>query len=478
MSIRLKLIVSFLVFFILGTFISLGVFWMLSEIEKKTAFLEIANSYMLEIQQARRFEKNFLLYGTNIEDICEHLRIAEKIFNDHKNTIEKTLGRDHFITMGEFFEKYQSQISLLEKGRAEKVDTSILRESGGRLISFAEEFVRKEKQIVTRLMGIAKKGPFIFTACLIVFLAFLFSVFMNELIFTLNDFMLYTKRVGEGNFSPIKFEKSRKNEFAKLADAFNQMVTELNYRYRVLVESQKLRAIGTLVAGVAHELNNPLNNSMLTASIMKEDYHDLSDAEKLEMLDDLIHETDRSKSIVKDLLDFARESETKMRSLDVRELLEDSARLVTNQMKFGKVKLEMTIDSSLPDIHGDEQMLKQVFVNLLLNAVDAMPSGGKIKVSVHKNIYDGYLGIFVEDNGHGIPEHIRLRIFEPFFTTKSQGKGVGLGLSVSMGIIKKHGGFIEVESEDETGTVFKVFLPVTQYPSKKMMESEKSTNQV
>jgi signal transduction histidine kinase len=472
MSIRARLIFSFIVFFILSTTISIGVFWMLSEIEKKIEFLEVANRYMVEIQQARRFEKNYLLYGTNLEDVSEHLDVAENMLSDHKVTIEKILGNDHFKTMNNYLSKYQSQINLLEKGSSEKLNTRILRESGSRMITFAEEFVNKEREDVSRLLNITKKTPIVFTVCLILFMAFLFSVLMNQLFFTLKEFMIYTKRVGDGDFSPIQFKKSTKNEFFKLAQAFNHMVKELNHRYEILVESQKLRAIGTLVAGVAHELNNPLNNSMLTASILKEDYEDLDDPDKKEMIDDLIHETERSQRIVRDLLDFARENKITMKPLEINTIIKDSLRLVANQIKIGKVRLQLNIENALPMIHGDEQMLKQVFVNIILNAVDALPEKGIINVSSMKNMHQGFLGIKIKDNGPGIPDHLKNRIFEPFFTTKQKGRGVGLGLSVTMGIIKKHSGFIEFSSSGGHGTEFNIFLPVTEIPSKKMMSQE------
>ena len=469
MSIRAKIILSFIVFVILGSSISISVFWMLSEIEEKIEFLEISNRYMVEIQQARRFEKNYLLYKTNLEDVFEHITFAEKILGSHKEIIEKTLGKAHFNTMHGFLDKYQDQISLLEKGKSEEFDTAVLRESGSRMISFAEEFVNKERQDVSRLLKITKKAPIVLTVCLVLFLAFLFSVFMKQLFLTLNEFMEYTKRVGDGDFSPIQFNKSNKNEFFKLARAFNHMVKELNHRYEILVESQKLRAIGTLVAGVAHELNNPLNNSMLTASILKEDYEELSDSDKHEMIDDLIHETERSQRIVRDLLDFARENKITMKPLQIDKLIEDSLRLVSNQIRLGKVRLQINTEKNLSMVHGDEQMLKQVFVNIILNAVDALPEKGEIIVSVLKNIHEGYLGISIKDNGPGIPDHLKSRIFEPFFTTKSKGKGIGLGLSVTRGIIKKHSGFIDFSSSPEKGTVFNIFLPITEFPSKRMM---------
>jgi signal transduction histidine kinase len=234
------------------------------------------------------------------------------------------------------------------------------------------------------------------------------------------------------------------------------------------VESHKLRAIGTLVAGVAHELNNPLNNTLLTASMLKEDLNTLSNEEKIEMIDDVINETVRSQKVVKNLLDFAREGEASIAPLEIDKIVNDSASLVVNQVRFAKIKLEVHCEPNLPKIHADEQKLKQVFINLILNAVDVLPPGGQIQIHVQKDKLPGYVLVSVYDNGPGIPEHVQSRIFEPFFTTKAKSKGTGLGLSVSRGIIKHLGGNIYFKSSPETGTTFMVSLPAIDSPSEIM----------
>lgn len=461
-SIRAKLIVTFIVLFVMCTAISLASIWMLSSIEKKIAFLDVSNKFMVEIQQARRFEKNYLLYGTNLDDAREHLTSASTILSTNKETIEKILGRNHTATMIQYMTEYSDQIANLNKTK----ETELLRQSGSQLVTLADEFVTKERESVTRMIKVAKKAPVYFTIFLAVLMLAIFVTLARQLVVSFNRFMNYTKRIGEGDFSPIKQHKHYADEFDKLANAFNHMVQELDHRHEILVQSHKLRAIGTLVAGVAHELNNPLNNSMLTASILKEDYDLIDDKDKLEMIDDLIHETERSQRIVRELLDFARESETNIKALKVDEILKDSIRLVANQMKMAKVKMEVAIHEELPPIHGDEQMLKQVFVNLILNAVDALPPRGTISMSIHKDDKAGFVVVNISDDGPGIPEHIKDRIFEPFFTTKSKGKGTGLGLSVSRGIIRKLGGYITLESELGKGTTFSVGLPTTLMPSR------------
>jgi signal transduction histidine kinase len=232
-----------------------------------------------------------------------------------------------------------------------------------------------------------------------------------------------------------------------------------------MVESHKLRAVGTLVAGVAHELNNPLNNTMLTAAMFQEDFSKLKDEEKLEMIKDIINETERSQKIVRNLLDFARESEAKLITLNLNEILEDSIRLVANQLKLSQISLIKNFASNLAPIYGGAQMLQQVFINLFLNAVEILPKKGIITINTFKSKDKDYVVAEITDNGPGISEHILPRIFDPFFTTKSIRKGTGLGLSVSKGIVEKLGGYITAENKQGSGASFKVFLPTTNIPS-------------
>jgi signal transduction histidine kinase len=340
-----------------------------------------------------------------------------------------------------------------------------LRQYGADMVSFATEFVEKERDVVRQMLKLSRRIPFYFLGALLVIMISMGTFFARTLLATLERFMKYTDRIGMGDFSPITPARKYQDEFSLLAKAFNRMIKELDHRHRILVESHKLRAIGTLVAGVAHELNNPLNNTMLTAAMLEEDFNTLSDEEKLEMVADLMGETERSQGIVRNLLDFARESETTMKPLAIDELMEDSIRLVASQVKLSKVRLETDFQKDLPTVHGDEQMLKQVFVNLILNAADVLPPRGKIFISINNISKQGYLSVAVTDNGPGMPEHVLEQIFDPFFTTKSKGKGTGLGLSVSQGIIRKLGGFIKVKSTVNAGTTFTVFLPTTNVPS-------------
>jgi signal transduction histidine kinase len=229
----------------------------------------------------------------------------------------------------------------------------------------------------------------------------------------------------------------------------------------MLVQSHKLRAICTLTAGVAHELNNPLNNITLTSHMLLEDYENIDDEERQEMITDVTKEADRAKKIVANLLDFTRESETKLEPLDLVQLIKGTIDLAHNQVKISGIKINFEAANNLSRIQGDSQQLRQVFLNLILNAIAASKKGGKIQILANRADEPDHVVVKVVDDGAGIPKHIMNRIFDPFFTTKDRGKGTGLGLSVSQGIVAKHGGRIVVESQVNKGSVFSVILPAT-----------------
>jgi signal transduction histidine kinase len=208
-----------------------------------------------------------------------------------------------------------------------------------------------------------------------------------------------------------------------------------------------------------------LNNITLTAHVLQEEYSDLDDQERKEMVDDVVKEVGRAKRIIVNLLDFARETGSYLEPLHLPQLLQETIELAANQIKLMGIKIEFQATDNLPRVHGDSQQLLQVFLNLILNAIDASEKGGKIQVLVVPADEPNYVAVKVIDHGSGIPEHILPSIFDPFFTTKGRGKGTGLGLSVSQGIVTKHGGRILVSGIPGSGTAFTVVLPVTTIPA-------------
>jgi signal transduction histidine kinase len=244
------------------------------------------------------------------------------------------------------------------------------------------------------------------------------------------------------------------------------MMNELVRRQQLLVQAHKLKALGTLTAGVAHELNNPINNIMLTAAALEEGYAGLSDEERIEMASDLTRESERARDIVRNLLDFARAGEVQAGPLEVREIVRDTLQLASNQIKLAKTRVREDVGENLPPVFGDRHQLTQVFLNLVLNAIEAMPDGGILTITAAASGDHNFVNVGFTDTGVGIPEQYLGSIFDPFFSSKKNAKGTGLGLSVSLGIVRQHGGDIRVASEVGVGTTFTVSLPIARVPAR------------
>lgn len=229
-----------------------------------------------------------------------------------------------------------------------------------------------------------------------------------------------------------------------------------------LVQSEKLISMGKLAASVAHEINNPISGVLTYIKLMqkKVDGKPLSGSDLASFrkyLNIVAKETSRCGNIVRSLLEFARQSELKIQSLDVNSVLKKTLALLENQLTLQNIKLTKNI-KPLPAISADSSQLQQVFMNIILNAIQAMPNGGEIAISTSEG-KDGFIEVRVSDTGCGISKENIPKLFDPFFSTKKGGKGIGLGLSVVYGIINRHRGRIEVESGVGKGSTFIIKLP-------------------
>jgi two-component system NtrC family sensor kinase len=266
-------------------------------------------------------------------------------------------------------------------------------------------------------------------------------------------------KIAHGDFTPLPESATSSEEFFALFRAFNRMIHELEVHQEQLVHSRKIAAVGTLTSGIAHELNNPINNIVLTAEALKEDFRSMSPEESMGLIQDILTQSERASEIVKGLLDFSRAERPDFEAMSIRALIQDTLKLVRNQLTLSGIHVEDEVPADLPPIHGEKKSLQQVFLNLFINAIQAMLDGGTLRISAHPSD-NQWIVIDVSDTGIGIdPEHLS-QIFDPFYTTKQVGKGTGLGLSVTYGIVEKHGGHIEVKSRKGQGTTFTVTLPL------------------
>ena len=269
------------------------------------------------------------------------------------------------------------------------------------------------------------------------------------------------KRAGEGDLAARVWARPA-DEVGELGEAFNRMMDELEEarerekaRHALLAHTEKMAAVGTLAAGVAHEVNNPLGGILNCIENMRADPDDREMRDRyLGLITDGLHRIERT---VANLLDFSRRREIRPEPTSLNHCLLHVTQLVDYQLRKGRVELCLDLDPGEPTILADHFQIEQLFLNLVLNAVQAMPGGGTLTLRTRPRT-DQVLAE-VRDTGVGIPPDIRQRIFDPFYTTRPVGEGTGLGLAVSDSIVVGHGGRIEVESTPGEGSVFRVVLP-------------------
>jgi len=220
-----------------------------------------------------------------------------------------------------------------------------------------------------------------------------------------------------------------------------------------------MASIGTFSSGIAHEINNPLNNISLSTDTLLEEFDSMDEEESKEILDDIMEQTERASKIVRNLLDFSRAQSSETQSLYIDFILHKTSDLINNELRIHKIALKKDIANMMPQINGDLQKLQQVFLNLIINAEQAIDNFGTITVKARET-EKGFIRTDITDDGPGIAQKNLEQIPDPFLTTKEAGKGTGLGLSIVYGIVKKHGGYIEVASTLGEGTTFSVFLPI------------------
>jgi two-component system, NtrC family, sensor kinase len=237
-------------------------------------------------------------------------------------------------------------------------------------------------------------------------------------------------------------------------------IQERHQMQEQMAQADRLASIGQLSSGVAHEINNPLGVILGYTQLMLRS--EARDSERFNDLKTVEKHVRHCKSIVEDLLNFARRSEPKKEKVDIHKTIEEVLSFIRQNVGSSRIDFQTDFDRRIPPVVLDEKKIKQVLINLLMNARHAVGTHGTIRVSTAWHPSDGRLEILVADDGYGIEEKHLKHIFDPFFTTKPTGEGTGLGLSVSYGIIKKHGGEIRVESKPGKGSTFAVVLPVQE----------------
>lgn len=268
-----------------------------------------------------------------------------------------------------------------------------------------------------------------------------------------------------GDFNPRAYKlKDRRDEIGELQNSFLWMLQRLRdadkehkKTLEALSQTEKMVSIGRLASGVAHEINNPLSGITLCFKNLTES--NLEHSKREQLIGTINDGLQKIKDIIEQLLDFSRMAVTKKKPVDVNKLINKLMVLLGYSASKKNIRIVNDLSDDIPEILMDENKMTQVFLNIMLNALQAMDGGGVLTIKTAKD--DRFCVVSISDIGYGIPPEILPNIFDPFFTTKGVGEGTGLGLSVSKGIVEQHGGIIEVLSEVGVGTTFRVKLPLT-----------------
>ncbi|MBI5752966.1 MAG: HAMP domain-containing protein [Hydrogenophilales bacterium] len=436
--------------------------------------------------EIRRFEKNYFLYrqAADMSETRRYVLQAQALLRENHGVFDAIASAARIAVLQDELAQYTVLMGEYESlgdagtARTEALEMRI-RKAGKEIVTLAEEIARTERTSLQSSLDRHRRVLVISIAVLVLAVVVIGQLLSRRVARPLKSLEDNMEAVAQGRLTQLERE-SDDREIASLTHAFNHVLQELELRQTHLVRAEKLAALGTLLSGVAHELNNPLSNISSSCQILMEEGDQADPAFRRELLGQIDEQTIRARNIVRSLLDFARDREFKTEPLHLAQLFEETLRFLK-----GQVPARVMIATEIPPdllLHGDKQRLQQVFLNLIKNAVEALEGAGEIRITARRGRATGdsapsgkgahflafgrceghgeVVDIEIRDNGAGIPPEILPRIFDPFFTTREVGKGSGLGLFIVFEIIEEHGGCIAVESEPGQGTAFFIRLPL------------------
>jgi len=431
--------------------------------EKKIGILELSYNIHNNILESRRHEKNYFLYG-NEDSLYENITMIQKAIEIG----EKITNRDENLSINPKLKNLENNMLLYTKNIYELLDiqktdidnyksiTEEIRHYGKIITEISEDIVNFEKTQIHSMVSLLR-DQLISWSSLAIFIGIILSILIVYFIFKpLSVIKKATEAIARGRFITIEVVNTR-DEIQQVMEAFNIMVSELERRQDQLIQAEKLSSLGTLTAGVAHQLNNPLNNISTSCQIAIDEFAS-GDAPLLtRMLHNIDQETLRARDVVKSLLEFSRTQDFSLRKASLAEVAHKAVLLAKSQVP-PNINVSIAIPENLA-IPMDVQRMQEVFINMIINAAQAIDRQGQITIAATADAAAKEVVIEINDTGQGIPEKNQAKIFDPFFTTKEEGQGTGLGLSVVYGIIQQHRGNITVQSSPGRGTSFFIRLP-------------------
>jgi len=434
--------------------------------------------------EMRRFEKNHFLYH-QASDLADHARFANRtreLLHRDAAAIDSLAGTRVAAALENDLARYTTAMAAYAQTPANEALADAARALGNRVVTVGERLAALERQSLNAALAAHQRNLLVSLAVVAALLVLTGVLLARQVTRPLQAMEARMEAVASGQLTRLALD-SPEREFVSLAEAFNHVLDELERRQHTLVRAEKLASLGTLLSGVAHELNNPLSNISSSAQILKEDLPtppgregtavDQTTSFHRQLIEDIDTETLRARRIVRTLLDYAGDREFKPAPVPLADLVEETLRFLKSKRPPG-VEVRIDIPPEL-SVQGDRPRLQQVLLNLIVNAYDAMESYGELAISAHAGIvgkHDGFVAhagqcrpgasvidLTLADRGPGIPPELLPRVFDPFFTTKAVGHGSGLGLFITHEIIEEHGGCIGVANRPEGGAAFHIRLP-------------------
>ncbi len=463
-TIRGRLIIVFIVYLSFTGVLTCFYYYNINTLKEKLLLIEQFDDFKDNILELRRYEKNYFLTGNlvYVEQMKHYFAKTEDSFNRLEEKMIMILGKDQLDACRNAINNYRMILKEKTQGpHFKNIETAgNLRINGTSLTSFSEKLIKEKRLRVAKVLRYMSMLPLAFGVVFIILIIFVWHMTQEDVLRPLLSLQKASESARKGIFKPIEHVHREANEVSHCIAAFNEMVVEIDSGQEQLLQSRKMASIGTFTSGIAHELNNPLNNISLIVDSLIEDGKAMPEAEQQGLYNDLMEQAERATSIVKNLLEFSRTDQDHFEKISMGQMVEKTRKLLKNELSIKKVKFHARVEDNLPKAMIDKSRLQQALVNLLLNGIHAMPDGGDLYLNIASDTESDSIKIDIKDTGVGIPEEHLESIFDPFFTTKKEGEGTGLGLSVTYNIVKRHHGTISVTSEPGKGTCFSIFLPV------------------
>ncbi len=423
---------------------------------------DLSTSFVLHL---RLLEKNYMLF----RDRESFVKLKSKLSQLENTTFFCNECVEYINALRNLFATYEKSDSIV----------NYLQATGDKLEQITGRIAGRERQRIRSFLTLTQRLLLVALALLCTLGPWFVYKTATYIAAPIKRLAEIARKISEGDLN-LRAPLREHDETYYLAVSFNRMLDDLQLTHQSLaqslelvrqkqaqlVESEKRASIGFLVSGVAHELNNPLNNISLTAETMMKEQGELTREEMHEYVLDILTQSERAQRIVENLLDFAgARRSTVMEKQDIVSLVKKSINLIANQLRVNNINLNQDIPDGVIYIKGDSVKLEQIFINITVNAIQSMRDKGTLTISVKPDSENKNILIKISDTGLGIPEDDLKNIFEPFFTTKAVGKGTGLGLSVSHSLLIEHGGEVEVESRSGAGTTFIIKLPLYKEPA-------------